>query len=223
MFQNIIQQAAQITNSAIVGFSTGKDSLVTLDLCRRYLKRVHVFFMYLVPGLEFQERSLKYYEQRFNVQILRLPHWQLAGMLSACTFRNPTSATCSLPNIKITDAENLVRERFGCDWIAYGLKKSDSLSRRPWLEKNGGIDHKKRTFYPVADFTDKAIYAYLRKYRLPLPVDYRLFGRSFGRLWAAELQGIKSHFPDDYRRILEVFPYAEAEIKRIEYQQLSKI
>ena len=187
----IIKAAAQQINNIVIGFSGGKDSIVLLDLCCRYFPRVEAFFMYLVPDLEFQEQNLRYYEKRYDIKILRIPHWQLSNMLKG-TFRPPNSQTWSLPKIKPDDVNDYVREKTGIDWIGYGLKKSDSLSRRPWLEKNKGINQKKRIIYPLADFTDKAIYGYLKKYKLPLPIDYQLFGRSFGRLWAEELMAIYS-------------------------------
>ena len=52
-----IKTQAQITDKVLVSFSMGKDSIVTLDLCMKYFKTVQPFFMYLVPGLKFQEEA----------------------------------------------------------------------------------------------------------------------------------------------------------------------
>ena len=49
-----IKTQARVAKSVLVGFSCGKDSIVTLDLCFRFFDKVQPFFMYYVPGMEFQ-------------------------------------------------------------------------------------------------------------------------------------------------------------------------
>lgn len=65
-----IKTQAQITDKVLVSFSMGKDSIVTLDLCKKYFKTVQPFFMYLVPGLKFQEEALAKYERHYDVDII---------------------------------------------------------------------------------------------------------------------------------------------------------
>lgn len=76
-----IKTQARLTDSVIVGFSGGKDSIVCLDLCMRYFQNVKPYFMYLVPGLEFQEDMLRRYEARYGVEITRLPHFECSNFL----------------------------------------------------------------------------------------------------------------------------------------------
>lgn len=61
-----IKTQANITGSVLVSFSMGKDSIAVMDLCFKYFKHVQPFFMYMVPGLKFQEEALAKYEHHYK-------------------------------------------------------------------------------------------------------------------------------------------------------------
>lgn len=82
-----IKTARCVSDTVMVGFSGGKDSICALDLCCRYFGTVHAYFMYLVPGLSFQEAQLRWYEQRYGLQIHRVPHPMLSSWLKWGVFR----------------------------------------------------------------------------------------------------------------------------------------
>ena len=82
-----IQTVAALTDSVIVGFSGGKDSVVTLDLCMKHFSRVEAYFLYYVPGLSFNERMLTWAEHHYGLTIYRLPHFELAQFLRYGSFR----------------------------------------------------------------------------------------------------------------------------------------
>lgn len=83
-----IKTQSKITESVLVSFSMGKDSIVTLDLCFKYFKHVQLFFMYLVPNLEFQEQALQKYERHCNTEIIRVPHDTLTEAQTAQALAN---------------------------------------------------------------------------------------------------------------------------------------
>jgi phosphoadenosine phosphosulfate reductase len=217
MLTRIVKQAAALSDQASVGFSTGKDSIVALDLCCRHFKKVTAFFMYVVEGLSFQEAYIAQAERRYGIKVVRLPHWNLGTMLRVNYYRPGSNLSAAAPELAINDTENYMRSKHAATWFAYGQKKNDSLERRGMLSECGGVDVKTRRFYPVADFSDREIFAYMRHRRLPTPVDYQLFGHSFGILDPLELRQVRRHYPEDFRKIVRVFPEIEAVIAREDF------
>lgn len=214
----IAQQVRKVTERAIVAFSGGIDSVATLALCSRFFE-LKAFFMFMVPGLEFQEVYLRYIEQRFQIEIIHLPHFGLGRMFRYASLRPHTKKAMACPILNITDIERKVREQTGFEWIASGHKIVDSIERNGMLKANKGIDEKTKRFYPIAHWSEYHVLSYLKLNNIHLPKDYKLFKHSFGRLWVKELSEIKTHYPEDYQRILEYFPYAEAQLKRYEFGQ----
>lgn len=208
-----VKTMAQVTDKVLVSFSMGKDSIVTLDLCCRYFKHVLPFFMYLVPGLEFQESALKKYEKHYNVQILRVPHFEDGEFYRYGSFRDPDY---SVPIVQVKEMYNFLRAKTGYYWIAGGEKINDSIVRRAMLKGTGSIDTKRGRFYPVMYWNDKDIKKYIELHHLFYPRMDRELGFSFRSLAGKELSVIKRIYPADYQRILEFFPEAEAGVLQYE-------
>lgn len=190
-----IKTQASVTDSVIVGFSGGKDSIVTLDLCVRYFKRVVPFFMYLVPDLEFQERMLKRYEDKYGIEIIRLPHVDIVG---------------------ITDTYEYLRQRTGIHWIAAGERCADSIVRNAMIKQSGSIDYKRGRFYPIAYWNKQEVLQYIKYKKLYLSPEQKKIGFSFRSLAGCELATIKNMYPADYEKILKVYPFAGAAVERFE-------
>ena len=84
-----IRTMAKVTREVLVGFSGGKDSCVALDICFRYFEKVRPFFMYQVPRLSFQEKTIQIYEKKYGVEILRIPHFETSNFLRYGLYRTP--------------------------------------------------------------------------------------------------------------------------------------
>ena len=175
--------------------------------------------MYLVPGLQFQEKYLTYLEERYRFNIIRVPHWQLGEMFRFGSYAPHTKIRFECPQLEIKDIEQDIREQTGIRYICYGSRKSDSLERSAMIGSCGGINEEAGRIYPIADFTTKDVMQYLRLRKIPLAPEYAYMKRSFGRLWDEELMMIRTHWPEDYERIREVFPYVEAAIQRKQFAE----
>lgn len=202
-----IKTAACVSDSVLVGFSGGKDSIVTLDLCFRYFKRVIPYFMYLVPGLSFQEAQIHWYEQKYGVEVIRVPHPMLSSWLRWGTFRK---AHYDWPEISFGEINHYLRLNTGVYWIAAGEKIADSIVRRAMMKNSGSIDVKRGRFYPLAHFRKADVLAYIRHHRLKITPEYKLLGWSFRGLDPQDMVKIREFFPDDFERIKRFFPFVEA-------------
>jgi hypothetical protein len=63
------------------------------------------------------------------------------------------------------------RRRSGLEWIATGEKKADSFTRRFMLMKSGPWDWR-GVYCPLASWTNKKVFAYVRLRYIPLPAEY---------------------------------------------------
>ena len=208
-----IKTQAKITDKVIVAFSGGKDSVVTLDLCFRYFEEVVPFFMYQVPELSFQEKLLQYYEDRYDTEIIRVPHFEVSDFMRYGTYRN---FDLNVPIVSITDVYNYIRQETDIWWIAAGERINDSIIRRAMIKNSGSTDVKRGRFYPVSGWKKGEVLQYIKRKKLKLGENSRKLGYSFRSLDGKTLSMVKSIYPQDYERILALYPLAETAVKRWE-------
>lgn len=199
-----IKTHAKITDSVIVGFSGGKDSLVTLDLCARYFKNVKAYNLYTVPGLSFQERCLRTYEELYDIEIIRLPNPDVSERLQKGIF---TPANKDVPKIYFQDIYDYLRIETNMYWIAGGERISDSIERNAMLKKVGSADFKMGRFYPVAYWKEKEILNYIKVRKLPY------FDMREGFL-PEQLYQIREFFPEDWERLTRLYPFMGASLEK---------
>jgi 3'-phosphoadenosine 5'-phosphosulfate sulfotransferase (PAPS reductase)/FAD synthetase len=223
----LLQKIATISDTIFMAFSCGKDSIATFLYLRdqNIFKKIIPYYLYSIPGLKFVDRSLEYYELFFETKIYRLPHPSLYRWINNCVFQPPQNRkvieTYDLP---VFEYKFLIDE-FQKDlnlkntWTANGVRAVDSIMRRLSLSKNGPINQKNKTFMPIWNWKKQQVFDFISSHKCELPVDYKLFGRSFDGIDYRFIKPIKDNFPDDYQRILDFFPLAELEIKRREFYQ----
>lgn len=216
-------QMAQECDTAILAFSTGKDSIAAWLQMRKYFKRIIPYYCYAVPNLGFVERSLKYYEDFFKTHIYRIPHRSMCRFMNGLVFQPPNHVTkieeMGFPGDEYDDAMigEIIRDAAQLPdgvYVGTGVRMADSPMRRVGIKTHGAINHNAKRFYPVYDWKKADLLQTLDEAGVRLPIDYKLFGRTFDGLDYRFLKPIKEHFPEDYERIITWYPLAELELYR---------
>lgn len=223
---DVIASIRKQTDTVLLAFSCGKDSIAAWLEIRKHFPRVIPFYLYLIPDLEFIEKSLAYYENWFDTPIVRMPNPALYRMLNACVFQAPENQAAidamELPIFEHADVYRILREQFGLAETAYcatGVRAVDSPLRMVAIKRYGAVNRTKLHFYPIWDWNKERLLGEIRAAGVKLPVDYRVFGRSFDGIDYRFLEPMRRNFPRDYARVLEYFPLADLEFKRREYGQ----
>lgn len=224
--EQVIQAIRAQTDTILLAFSCGKDSIAAWLACRPHFRRIVPYYMYFVPGLEFVEDSLRYYEDFFGTRIIRVPSPSLHRMLNNFIFQPPERCSVieqlRLEDFEFLDMQDSIRDHYNLGpecFVASGVRAVDSPIRMLALRRYGAISEAKKQFFPVWDWRKARLLDALTEAKIQLPVDYRLFGRSFDGVDYRFLEPIRRHFPRDYERILDWYPLADAEIARRQFAE----
>lgn len=206
--QKTIAAIGEETDSAIVFCSLGKDSLVTLDLVYGQFRRVICVFMYFVPHLEHIDRWINWCKLRYpNIEFMEVPHWNLSYILRGGLYCVPNP---KVKLIKLADVIRAIRLKTGAYYTFLGMKKADGMNRRLMLKgyeesnfTNNGL------VYPIANWTQKDVLAYMRQNNLPEPVRYSLKASSGAGFNLDCFLWLREHYPQDLQKIYRTFPMSE--------------
>ena len=216
--------SARQNGRTLLAFSRGKDSLCAWLKLRENFDEIIPVYMYTVPGLEFIDESLAYYEKWFGTRIIRMPHPSLYRQLNNLVFQAPENCAVierlSLPNFDYADVFRCVREDYNLPLIyhATGVRAKDSPMRWIAMQTHGPIADGEEKFHAIYDYNKAELLDTIRAANIRLPVDYRWFGRTLDGLDYRFLAPLKAHAPRDYARVLEFFPLAELELFRMEHR-----
>lgn len=224
--ESLCRYVAERNPDVILAFSLGKDAIAAWLQLRRFFKRVHPYFCWLVPDLSFERDSLKYFEDFFQTQIVTVPHPSVYRMLRNLVFQAPENCrfceAASLDEPTFDDISESIRIENNLPpltFTASGVRSADSIMRRTSTKVHGSLNPTRKTFMPIFDWTADDLCREFRAAKIKLPVDYEMFGRSFDGIDVRFLEPIKNRFPEDYQKILEAFPLAELEIFRMQQRR----
>lgn len=200
----LLGQRALSNPAVLVFYSGGKDSLAVMDLCVRSFRRVIGVHMDFVPGLAVMEERLDLARRRWGVEFYFTPHWMLSDFLRLGVYCNPVPG---VGHVGLPDVFAHVRKETGIPLIAHGGKLSDGLWRR-WKMATGRDED---LIHPLSHWNKYEVLAYLKAREIPAAEKFDL------DLGTANLLWLYDNHPEDFRRVCQFFPHAEAVIHRREW------
>lgn len=217
----VIDNIAKKTDTAILMCSLGKDSIVTLDLMYGKFKSIICVFMYFVKGLEHVERWVRWLKAKYPlVEFVQIPHWNLTYILRSGMYCTPRS---DIKLMKLTDVVKSLRLQYGVHYTFLGMKKADGMNRNLMLKEYEEKGYENNGYvYPLADWNQKMVLAYMKQHRLPQPVRYSLKASSGIGFNIECLTWLEEHFPQDLQKIYEVFPMCERQLWELRHEYNKK-
>lgn len=208
----------------VLAFSASKDSLVCFLRLRDLGYEVHPYFMYLVPGLEYDEIKLRYYENYFGTKIMRLPHPHFYINLTRFNYQPPERVSVIrsiMPmSYSVPDIDTYLCQRHGAGFTVYGTRWSDNSVVRQSIQKHGAIFDSQRAqrvmVYAVWNYTNDQVADAIIKDGVKISDEYRLFLSPIRGFQYNFLKGIQRHYPGDYEKIKFWFPLIDLELYRFE-------
>ncbi len=197
-------------SEVIVSYSGGKDSKATLDLCASVFDRVHPYLLVWCPGLEVEERECRFAEQRYGCTVTRLASPSIQCYLSGAYGKRGKFTR----RYKLDDTWAIMRKRTGAEWIAFGQRMDESIERVGMLKKSSGVMEDARKVYPLWDWKAKDVFAYLRQRKIPIPQNLGNEDTGGVGLDPHTLLWLREHEPDDYAKVVAMYPRAPALIAR---------
>jgi 3'-phosphoadenosine 5'-phosphosulfate sulfotransferase (PAPS reductase)/FAD synthetase len=148
--------------------------------------------------------------KRWGVTIHQYPHFRLSEILRDGFCRPPSQKFADLPPLSVRDIQRLVQHDLGIDVVATGMRRSDSPHRRRTL-KNTAMHTD--VIHPIVGWKKLDVLAYMAMRHIPVPESTGGATSGVG-LSPKSLLWLHDTFPNDFRKLCEVFPYAEAYVWR---------
>ena len=205
LYSSIKHIASSISDEVIIFFSTGKDSVVMLDLIQRYFKNPghEYIFLYFHKGLFIRETVLNHYSKKYGITFQQYPQFDVGNQAGV------------KKKLKQSNIEKFIRAKHNKIWMFYGYRKTESLERRGMMAHiDNGIEWKYKKLYPLADWSAKDVLNYIKKNRLVLPPDYRSGFRDINIFKGDALLWLYNNYRSDYEIIKSQYPGIEGELLR---------
>ena len=208
----------------LLSFS-GKDSLAAWLYLRDNNFEVVPYWCYSVPGLSFDDEMISYYEDYFQTHIYRFLHPISYALINYLSFQPPDAASAILRmhiprKVNYAFIERQIIDALGMPtdtFTAVGIRARDNLMRNRLVHQMGPLGLRNRRYWwTVWDFSIDDVMQIIRRHAVKLSRAYAIFGATGDILDYPVLRIMRDQCPDDFARVVQMFPLIEAELFRYE-------
>ncbi|MBO5814009.1 MAG: phosphoadenosine phosphosulfate reductase family protein [Alistipes sp.] len=217
---NIIQTVAKQANSVVLFHSaSGKDSIALLDLLYPYFNRIVCVYMYVVPNLDHINRYIAYAQRKYpKAEFIQVPHY---GLFS---YYKTGYMGCNQRNIRkynLSELTDLIRAKYGIEWVCFGFKQSDGMNRRVMLRtyEQNAINTSTHKFFPLSEYKNGDVMRYIEQNNLIKPEKYGATQSSGTNISdIGYLTYLRNNYPQDLKKIISEFPMVERILYEYDYE-----
>lgn len=206
--ETVINTIRKKTDRVLLFYSAGKDSICLLDMLAEKFEEVVAVFMYFVKDLEHLNRFMIYSQKKYpNVKFIQIPHWSLSKIHATGLYCSPRKVR----QVMFADVINAMKEKTGIEYAFIGEKTADNMTRRIKLRQYEleAISGTKNV-YPLSAWKDKDVKFYIKKKKLPQPINYGVSSRSSGMGFNVDVYvWLRKFYPEDLKKILNTYPLSE--------------
>ena len=217
---NIIQTVATQANSVVLFHSaSGKDSIALLDLLYPHFNRIVCVYMYVVPNLDHINRYIAYAQRKYpKAEFIQVPHY---GLFS---YYKTGYMGCNQRNIRkynLSELTDLIRAKYGIEWVCFGFKQSDGMNRRVMLRtyEQNAINTSTHKFFPLSEYKNGDVMRYIEQNNLIKPEKYgstQSSGTNISDI--GYLTYLRNNYPQDLKKIIAEFPMVERILYEYDYE-----
>ena len=220
---NSIKTLSTKTERVILFHSgAGKDSIALLNMLYPYFKEIVCVYMFMVKDLEHINKYIQWAEKKYpNCRFIQTPHYAYYNNKKLGMYGTEQVGYAEWNVAKINEK---IQEQTGISWCVMGFKKNDSLNRRLMLNSypDSMTSEKGNKLYPLADWNNKQVLAYIQKNRLIEPINY---GQANRRSSGTDIEDIafltwmRKNYPNDLKKTIAEFPDCERLLFEYDYSQ----
>lgn len=210
--RNVLGIVRQRMSAIGVALSFGKDSMATLDLCAEIFPRVEAFYLFRVSGLLTVQKWADAVKERYDVSVRMYPHFDLSRCYRNALLSPHWKGIEKCPRISMAEIEAHFRAGAKVSMIAYGWRRSDSLSRALIMKACGGLCFKSGRVFPLRTWKRADVLEYLEEKKIPKPEGLGRKEQGGLDFHPEAIRFLKENCPEDYRRWLTSFPFSDMQL-----------